>query len=190
MEVPAVRHFIALAACRNVVHLISICDIVAHACHLKQSAGRFRCIAPWGAGMETIGQRKLIEELTTHFQALTSIVPLHPVRTGADYGEAAALLNRLLDSGAASDGHPLSDLVDTLGVLIGEFDAEQYPQADVSALDTLRFLMEQHNLTEAELPEIGSQGVVSEVLTGKRELNVQQIRALSARFAVPASLFI
>ena len=112
------------------------------------------------------------------------------MRTGADYDKAVALLNNLLDSGAANDGHPLSDLVDTLGVLIGEYDAEHYPQAEVSSLDTLRFLMDQHDLTQSELPEIGSQGVVSEVLTGKRELNVRQIRALAARFSVPASLFI
>ena len=34
----------------------------------------------------------------------------------------------------------------------------------------------------ASLPEIGSQGVVSEILSGKRELNVRQIRALAAWF--------
>ena len=132
----------------------------------------------------------MIEQLTAHYQALTSIVPLHPLKTDAHYDKAVGLLNALVDSGAARDGHPLSDLVDTLGVLIGEYDDEHYPQADVSALDTLRFLMEQHGLTQSELPEIGSQGVVSEVLTGKRELNVRQIRALAAKFAVPASLFI
>lgn len=113
-----------------------------------------------------------------------------PVKTDDEYDKAVATLSALLDSGAAQDGHPLSDLVDTLGVLIGEYDAEHYPQAEVSALDTLRFLMEQHGLSQSELPEVGSQGVVSEVLTGKRELNLRQIRALSARFAVPASLFI
>jgi HTH-type transcriptional regulator / antitoxin HigA len=140
--------------------------------------------------MEAISDHNMIRELTTHFQALASIVPLHPVRTEDDYDKAVVMLNALLDSGAANDGHPLSDLVDTLGVLIGEYDTENYPQADVSALDTLRFLMEQHGLSQSELPEVGSQGVVSEVLTGKRELNLRQIRALSARFSVPASLFI
>ena len=39
----------------------------------------------------------------------------------------------------------------------------------------------------ARLPEIGSQGVVSEILSGKRELNVRQIRALAARFHVEPS---
>lgn len=41
-----------------------------------------------------------------------------------------------------------------------------------------------------DLPEIGSQGVVSEVLAGKRELNIRQVRALSVRFGVSAATFI
>ena len=39
-------------------------------------------------------------------------------------------------------------------------------------------------LTEVA-PEIGSQGVVSEVLAGKRALNLRQVKALAKRFAVP-----
>ena len=40
-----------------------------------------------------------------------------------------------------------------------------------------------------DLSEIGSQGVVSEILTGKRELNIRQVRALSERFGVPVATF-
>jgi len=50
--------------------------------------------------------------------------------------------------------------------------------------------MEQHRLTQSDLPEVGTQGVVSEILRGKRELNVRQIKALSSRFHVQASVFI
>jgi HTH-type transcriptional regulator/antitoxin HigA len=50
--------------------------------------------------------------------------------------------------------------------------------------------MEQHGLRQSDLPEIGSQGVVSEVLAGKRELNVRQIRALSERFGVSPATFV
>jgi len=52
-----------------------------------------------------------------------------------------------------------------------------------------KFLMEQHGLTQGDLPEIGSQGVVSEILRGKRELNVRQIGALSKRFHLPPDVF-
>jgi HTH-type transcriptional regulator/antitoxin HigA len=50
--------------------------------------------------------------------------------------------------------------------------------------------MEQHGLRQADLPEIGSQGVVSEILSGRRELNLRQIRALSERFGVSPATFI
>jgi HTH-type transcriptional regulator/antitoxin HigA len=49
--------------------------------------------------------------------------------------------------------------------------------------------MAEHDLTQTDLPEVGSQGVVSEVLHGKRELNVRQIRALAERFHVSPSVF-
>jgi HTH-type transcriptional regulator/antitoxin HigA len=42
--------------------------------------------------------------------------------------------------------------------------------------------MEAHGLTQSELPEIGSQGIVSEILSVERELNIRQIRRLAKRF--------
>jgi HTH-type transcriptional regulator/antitoxin HigA len=50
--------------------------------------------------------------------------------------------------------------------------------------------MDQHGLRQADLPEVGSQGVVSEVLAGRRELNTRQIRALAKRFKVGAGTFL
>lgn len=54
----------------------------------------------------------------------------------------------------------------------------------------LRFLMEEHDLAQSDLSEVGSQGIVSEILNGKRELNVRQIRALAKRFHVSPAAFI
>jgi HTH-type transcriptional regulator/antitoxin HigA len=51
--------------------------------------------------------------------------------------------------------------------------------------------MEQHDLRQSDLrKEIGSQGVVSEILSGNRELNTRQIRALAKRFSVSPAVFI
>jgi HTH-type transcriptional regulator / antitoxin HigA len=50
--------------------------------------------------------------------------------------------------------------------------------------------MEEHGLKQADLPEVGSQGVVSEILSGRRELNLRQIQALAGRFGVDPSAFI
>jgi len=50
--------------------------------------------------------------------------------------------------------------------------------------------MDQHHLTQSDLPEVGTQGVVSEILRGKHDLNVRQIKSFSERFHVPPGLFI
>ncbi len=50
--------------------------------------------------------------------------------------------------------------------------------------------MEEHGLAQSDLREIGSQGVVSELLAGKRQLNLQQVRLLSERFKVSPAVFV
>lgn len=140
--------------------------------------------------MEAVMDITVVAEITTHFQALSSVIPLHPIRTESDYEKAVAALNQLLDAGAANEKHPLADLANTLGALIGEYDDVHYPAQDVSPLAMLRFLMDQNHLTQSDLPEIGTQGVVSEILNGKRDLNVRQIKALAGRFHVPPGTFV
>jgi HTH-type transcriptional regulator/antitoxin HigA len=130
-----------------------------------------------------------VRELAAHFDALNREVPLRPVRNDADHAAAVAALERLLDAGAADEAHPLADLAATLGELIGDYEDRQ-PQPRVSGLDLLRFLMQQHGLSQSGLPEIGSQGVVSEILAGKRALNLRHARALAQRFGTSVDVFV
>lgn len=60
----------------------------------------------------------------------------------------------------------------------------------MSVPDVLRQLMQEHGLTQSQLPEIGAQSVVSAVLAGKRQLNVRQIARLARRFKLPADVFV
>ena len=60
----------------------------------------------------------------------------------------------------------------------------------IHGTELLQFLMEEHGLRQSDLAEVGSQGVVSEILNGKRELNVRQIRELAKRFHVSPAVFI
>jgi HTH-type transcriptional regulator/antitoxin HigA len=45
-------------------------------------------------------------------------------------------------------------------------------------------------LTQADLREVGTQGVVSEILAGKRKLNLRQAKALAKRFHIGLEAFI
>ena len=108
----------------------------------------------------------------------------------AEYWKLVTLLDELIDIVRDDEMHPLANTMDVLGVLIEAYETETIPEPPVDPIAILKLLMEEHNLKQKDFPELGSQGVVSELLRGKRELNVRQIRALSARFNLPAAVFI
>ena len=127
------------------------------------------------------------EELQTHWM---NIAPLLTIRNEREYNAAVKRLNELLDEIGDNEKHPLYGLLDTLGTLVHAYEEEHYPIPDATGAEILRFLMDEHGLTQSDLPEVGSQGVVSEILSGKRELNVRQIRSLSQRFEVSSAVFV
>lgn len=118
------------------------------------------------------------------------ISPLLTIRNEKEYNAAVNRLNELLDEIGTNEKHPLYTLLDTLGTLVHAYEEEHYPMPEATGPDVLRFLMEEHGLTQSNLPEVGSQGVVSEILNNKRELNVRQIRALAERFKISAAVFV
>jgi HTH-type transcriptional regulator/antitoxin HigA len=132
-----------------------------------------------------------IRDIARHFTALSAVVPLHPIRTERDYQVAVRTMNDLLDAGGADESHVLADLVALIGEFVAEYEERKgHVLPDATGVEALRFLMEQHDLRQSDLPEIGSQGVVSEVLSGKRDLNARQIRALAERFGVGPATFL
>jgi HTH-type transcriptional regulator/antitoxin HigA len=119
------------------------------------------------------------------------VVPLRPIRSERDYKSAVRSMDELLDAGGADESHVLADLVALIGEFIAEYEQRKgYVLPEATGVDALRFLMEQHGLRQSDLPEIGSQGVVSEILSGKRDLNARQIRALAQRFDVNPATFL
>lgn len=127
------------------------------------------------------------DQIQTHW---TNIAPLLTIRNEREYNAAIKRMNELLDEIRTNEKHPLYSLLDTLGTLIHSYEEEHFPIHASTGADALRYLMNEHGLTQSDLPEVGSQGVVSEVLSGKRELNVRQIRALAKKFKVSTAVFV
>ena len=119
-----------------------------------------------------------------------AIGPLLVIQNEEEYDEAVELLNELVDEIGTDEQHPLYTFLDTLGILIEAYEEDHQPIPECRGEDVLRFLMDEHDLTQSGLPEVGTQSVVSEILSGKRELNVRQIRGLSERFAVSPAVFV
>jgi HTH-type transcriptional regulator/antitoxin HigA len=110
--------------------------------------------------------------------------------TETEYQERIALLNDLIDEVGENEEHPLASLLDLVGIAVSNYEQTNYPIPASTPQDVLAYLMSEHQLKQSDLPEIGSQGVVSEILRGKRQLNTRQIRALAGRFHVSAVVFI
>ena len=129
-------------------------------------------------------------EIAMRYEALDELVPVHVIRSREDHERSIRALNELLDGGGLDEGSPLSALVETLGELIESYERAELAQPMATGIDALRFLMEQHALRQSDLPELGSQGVVSEILSGRRALTTRHIAALRERFGVSADVFV
>jgi HTH-type transcriptional regulator/antitoxin HigA len=107
-----------------------------------------------------------------------------------EYQYRLNLLHQLIDTVGEDEQHPLASLLHFVGIQIAEYEKQHYAMSDASPQEVLASLMQEHQLKQSDLSEIGSQGVVSEILRGKRRLNTRQIQALAQRFHVSPSVFI
>ncbi len=107
-----------------------------------------------------------------------------------DYNNLVNLLDSLIDEVGNNESHPLSSLMETIGSLIETYESQNYPDIEGNPINALKTLMKEHGLKQSDLPEIGSQGVVSEIISGKRQLNVRQVKLLSKRFKVSPVVFV
>lgn len=116
---------------------------------------------------------------------------LQPIRNDQEYAEMVESLDSVLDAGGADESHPLAGLADMLGERISAYEAKRHPMPPaLSAHETLAFFMQQQHLRQSDLPEVGTQGVISELLAGKRQLNLRQAQMLAHRFGVGIETFL
>lgn len=132
---------------------------------------------------------KYIHEANADYRRIRQQIPLGPLHTKMEYDRAVAVLDDILDEIGQQETHPLADLAETLALSIEAYEDIDIPIPNTSAPAILRSLMEEHDLAQSDLPDIGSQGVVSEILAGKRDLNVRQITQLAERFGVSPAVF-
>ena len=108
-----------------------------------------------------------------------------------DYEALVDCLDTLLDMVGDDERHPLTGLVDIISDQIGAYEAEHHRPPAGTGIAALRFLMGEHGLTQSDFKEeIGSQGVVSEIVNGHRKLNLNHIKKLAERFKVSPETFI
>ena len=107
------------------------------------------------------------------------------IENDADLAEAMAVVDALMVSG----DQPAR--LRAQARLIEDYEKRRWPRRTLSVPDLLVYLMEQHDLTRADMaPLLGGAGRVSEALSGKAQLSMTQVRRLRSRFGIPADLLI
>jgi HTH-type transcriptional regulator / antitoxin HigA len=108
---------------------------------------------------------------------------IRPIRTLADHKAALARVEALWD---AKPHTPEHDELEILSVLVAAFEEERWPIFPPDPVEAIRFHMEQNGLRNRDLAAVvGSESRASEILSRRRPLTVQMIRAIHQTWAIP-----
>jgi HTH-type transcriptional regulator / antitoxin HigA len=114
--------------------------------------------------------------------------PIKPIRTKQDYESALRRIQLLMES---ASGTAEADELDVLSALVELYEQKHFPINLPNPIEAIRFRMEQAGLSARDLiPLLGSRAKVSEVLSGKRSLTLQMIRALHEHLGIPAEVLL
>ena len=112
------------------------------------------------------------------------------IKTEQYYKEALTLVEDLITYDPQPDSEK-GEQLNLLGTLIHDYEARAFPETLPNPIEAIKFRMEQKDLKSIDLiPYLGSKSRVSEILSGKRQLTLEMVRALSDGLGIPAKVLI
>jgi len=120
------------------------------------------------------------------------LLDLLNIHDAASHERAVAVVGELMDIIGDNPDDPRYGMIYLLGDAIEVYENKIYPPIEPDPIGVLKFLMEAQGVKQADLADIfGSQGNVSQILNGQRELkNVEHIRKLAERLHVDPAVFL
>ncbi|MFC7332518.1 helix-turn-helix domain-containing protein [Rhodocista pekingensis] len=114
---------------------------------------------------------------------------IRPIKTPEDHKAALARIDDLMD---AEEGTPEVAELEVLSILVEQYEREAFPIDPPSALDAIRFRMEQAGYEQRDLAKVlGSRSRASEIVHGSiQRLSLTQIRRLHQAWKIPADALI
>lgn len=107
------------------------------------------------------------------------------IKNDADYEMAMDRLSELIELCPSIDS-PESDELEHISILIEHYEAKNFQIGKPSAIDAIKFRMDQEELTQKDMEKyLGSRSKVSEVLSGKRKLSKTMISKLHEGLGIP-----
>lgn len=115
---------------------------------------------------------------------------ISPILTDEDNERAIKRIDAIWD---AEEGTPEYYELDILSLLVSEYEKKQYPLAEINPVEMIKFRMEQMGYSRADLARLafnGQRSRVTEILEGKRKLNLAMVRKLSTVLRVDPAFLI
>ena len=113
---------------------------------------------------------------------------IKPIKTKKDYQEALTRLETLFD---AKKGSPKGDELEILGMLVDNYENENFPVGFPDPVEAIKFRMEQLGYTQTDLANVvGLKSRASEILSRKRKLSLEMIRQIHDRLNIPTEVLI
>jgi HTH-type transcriptional regulator/antitoxin HigA len=113
---------------------------------------------------------------------------LKPIKNENDYNQALERLEMIFD---AKPGTMEGDELEILGILIDNYENENFPIELPDPIEAIKFRMEQLNYSQNDLAEvIGLKSRASEILNKKRKLSLEMIRKLTEKMHIPTEVLI
>jgi HTH-type transcriptional regulator/antitoxin HigA len=108
-----------------------------------------------------------------------------PLHDAADYAAARQAIEPLLGFEERLNADQ-ADYLEAVSSFIEVYDQERVKWPKGTALDTLKFLLEQHEMSAADLSRIlgSDRSLGPKLLRGERRLTVDHIRTLARRFNI------
>lgn len=113
----------------------------------------------------------------------------HAIHNDREHRKYLARVKELLEKKKRSTAE--DRLLELLAILVERYEDERQPVEAPDPIAALKELMLAKGMSQAQLSKLlGSSGIASEVLSGKRALSKSHIRKLSEVFHVPADVFV
>jgi len=113
---------------------------------------------------------------------------IKPIKTENDYNQALERLDKIFD---AKIGSPEGDELEVLGILIDQYENENFPIGLPDPIEAIKFRMEQMGYNQTDLANIvGLKSRASEILNKKRKLSLEMIRQLHDKLNIPTDVLV
>lgn len=131
-----------------------------------------------------------LPELSLAWATLQSYASIRPIRNEADFERLHALANELSDEVGDDENHPLFSLFEIVMDLIERWEVDHVAVPDSPPHEVLRHLLEENGLKQKDLLDIASPSLISDILSGRREISKKLAKALAARFNISIDAFV